>query len=1210
MSDCGSGTGNNQCNPCGGGNGVGTWTGGGWTGGPIEAGPGLHIQASSTYFNYVNGKLDPPYQMLNFIARISGVESPVTWIAEPGVKTTPNSSTFSIDTEEFGERPFVMLTATAPNGEARSIMLTRAADPLATVGAPAGTPIASKMAEELVADVEDTKNRILSILSAIGSSQSAEEALMEIQILKDVIEAAQGAADEAVLLTDTARDDAIREAQAAANSASVALAYKNQIVEIADGIDEDVATITQQAGIAAAAANAAGTSATAASTSAQTASAKASEAEISATAANAAKVSAETAAGQASTSATNAATSADSAAGSAAAALSSSNVATESKNQAQQAATASSSSSQSAATAATAAEQGATAANTAKTAAETAASNASTSASQASTSAQNAAGSAAAASTSAGVATTSRNQAEGFASAASTSASNAATSATNAGQAATAAQTARTEAQAASVTASVSRDEAVVASSNASNSAAAAQASAILAASTGTASMVSNPGFDSYPSAAVGAVPTAWSLWSGTDHFRVADAFGGWSVRIPAGPGAQSGIQHSHPFTGVIKQGDWIVLEADVTLNSGTFVGAGVHFQVQRENRTAVAGPSLVFATDRDATGNVVGNGIAGRTYTFRKLILIDHPEASSFTIFAMSKWTGIGVIAGANEITWDRVSCRAATLAEIRDQTVLPVVEASVSTLQGAVADINGSAAFLEQKLAASGSNPAMMLMKAGKNGSGVGLIADRIALANIGTNGVPQDALVVENGEVYLAGKLRANSITASQIVLSNRNDVFPDRGFYDLNWHGLQGLAVAGVSGVGVIQPARFLRILSTGGASVDRSSPEVPVEKGATYLIKYHVYVSPDFEGWIGNTIHMPWQAWYTPAPSVNPEWLDGGGYPLLDVGGAVPRGQWRTYVGRFTFQNNAHGDFMNLRHRWAIISGYAEFCWEVMRASDAELIVDGAVTANKINVAQLSALSANIGEATAGVIRSPSGNARFDLNNAQIIFNNGVFMKVTGIGFGSNNQFLEWFGPSQNNLANCTESNGVQWLRTDGAAYFGGTLSAGIISNAVQTTTVSSDNVVMGSFVSNGRPAVVISTASTGLVIATDSNTWVADSPPADPYAGSRQSFSVEYVLERATSPNGPWTLVETFNGTAVSRTETINAGTTGGAEPQPLRRYRHVATVGISASTSLTLAAANNHHLRVRRTFFTNTTTGQPAANFELNTISIRYTEN
>lgn len=82
---------------------------------------------------------------------------------------------------------------------------------------------------------------------------------------------------------------------------------------------------------------------------------------------------------------------------------------------------------------------------------------------------------------------------------------------------------------------------------------------------------------------------------------------------------------------------------------------------------------------------------------------------------------------------------------------------------------------------------------------------------------------------------------------------------------------------------------------------------------------------------------------------------------------------------------------------------------------------------------------------------------------------GPMMTVWGAGFGSSGQFLEWTGPAQNDLANCTEAAAIKYVKTDGSAYFGGGLSSGVLRNSGTSTTVSTTAAVtVGPFASNGR----------------------------------------------------------------------------------------------------------------------------------------------
>jgi len=76
--------------------------------------------------------------------------------------------------------------------------------------------------------------------------------------------------------------------------------------------------------------------------------------------------------------------------------------------------------------------------------------------------------------------------------------------------------------------------------------------------------------------------------------------------------------------------------------------------------------------------------------------------------------------------------------------------------------------------------------------------------------------------------------------------------------------------------------------------------------------------------------------------------------------------------------------------------------------------------------------------------------------------------VLGINFGSSSNLCFWYGPNVG-AANCTKANGTIWFDNIGGAYFGGSLSAGVKKNAVQTTTTVTvgTELVNGPFDTNG-----------------------------------------------------------------------------------------------------------------------------------------------
>ena len=84
------------------------------------------------------------------------------------------------------------------------------------------------------------------------------------------------------------------------------------------------------------------------------------------------------------------------------------------------------------------------------------------------------------------------------------------------------------------------------------------------------------------------------------------------------------------------------------------------------------------------------------------------------------------------------------------------------------------------------------------------------------------------------------------------------------------------------------------------------------------------------------------------------------------------------------------------------------------------IVDGSVSAAKISVTDLSAISADLGSITAGKIALTSGS----------------YVVRHGAGFGASSDLVLWYGLSSVSEGSATKTNGVFALATDGKVYFG------------------------------------------------------------------------------------------------------------------------------------------------------------------------------
>jgi hypothetical protein len=125
-----------------------------------------------------------------------------------------------------------------------------------------------------------------------------------------------------------------------------------------------------------------------------------------------------------------------------------------------------------------------------------------------------------------------------------------------------------------------------------------------------------------------------------------------------------------------------------------------------------------------------------------------------------------------------------------------------------------------------------------------------------------------------------------------------------------------------------------------------------------------------------------------------------------------------------------------------------------------------IAADRLNVNALSAITANVGDLTAGVIRNAAGSARFDLTAGIIQFKYASVMKVTGAGFGTAGQFVEWVGPPLDSISQCAESNAKFYIRTDGTIFTSGQFLAGSLragnQNPSTATSVTADTGAIGS----------------------------------------------------------------------------------------------------------------------------------------------------
>lgn len=302
-----------------------------------------------------------------------------------------------------------------------------------------------------------------------------------------------------------------------------------------------------------------------------------------------------------------------------------------------------------------------------------------------------------------------------------------------------------------SVSAATSAATAIAQSSSASTSAASAAISANLAASIGTGSLNKNSMFVDW----TGALPTTWSPWgggAGTSYAKVSGINGAPNALKVTSDGAEVGVlQAGHAATSA-SGGEYLVLEAEIRLVSGSLVGAGLlveRFNAAGNAQTGV-NVNLNFATEKDVSGVVRGAGVSGARYRFAKLVDARAVNTAQYLVYALTRWTGFGAAAPC-EIEWSRASIRAATPEEIAAGTTLPAVEAQLAVTAAVAADAQtrlSSARF--EVIAAAGSDPAQLLIRADGTGSLAGLVATEISFANV-VGGVVVKAMKLIGGEVF---------------------------------------------------------------------------------------------------------------------------------------------------------------------------------------------------------------------------------------------------------------------------------------------------------------------------------------------------------------------------------------------------------------------------------------------------------------------------
>ncbi|WP_162455868.1 host specificity factor TipJ family phage tail protein [Pseudoxanthomonas kalamensis] len=130
-----------------------------------------------------------------------------------------------------------------------------------------------------------------------------------------------------------------------------------------------------------------------------------------------------------------------------------------------------------------------------------------------------------------------------------------------------------------------------------------------------------------------------------------------------------------------------------------------------------------------------------------------------------------------------------------------------------------------------------------------------------------------------------------------------------------------------------------------------------------------------------------------------------------------------------------------------------------------------------------------------------------------------YQRIIGSDFGvSGQELVDYFGPNVG-AASASKANAVMWMDKSGDAYWGGSLSAGVLYNSNTASFIGNGTGTLGPFGTNGgSKSVVVS-------MQVNASGWLAGDV-ASTYDG--QSISATVTVERSTNGGSSWTSIGSF----------------------------------------------------------------------------------
>lgn len=261
-----------------------------------------------------------------------------------------------------------------------------------------------------------------------------------------------------------------------------------------------------------------------------------------------------------------------------------------------------------------------------------------------------------------------------------------------------------------------------------------------------------NATFSDWPDAR-GNLPSYWGLSAaetGSHAARVSGTLGRYALETSWAGGAgnfffaNSGVAMGDPGEqvdpGMVGGPGWYVLEADVTLESGTLPGAGLYLATYAANGAYLSEQSFEFSSSATSSETAPGDGTVGRRYRYAILANFSaSPQARFLRFHPMVAWPGFRSSIPAKTLVWHMAGVRPATPQEIASRRAdLNATQALASIASEATARANADSALASQ----------LDSVQATANGTAATVSTQATAIANLNGRTSARFNVIADNG------------------------------------------------------------------------------------------------------------------------------------------------------------------------------------------------------------------------------------------------------------------------------------------------------------------------------------------------------------------------------------------------------------------------------------------------------------------------------